>query len=100
MTDEGRFRDVSIETLTTFFDGQVEKLVNRGVPPDRVVDALKLVVIRTEILHYVAALDTLSAVANRGDLRHGADALEKLAALAKRLKALAEGRNGDDLPTA
>ena len=51
MTDEGRFRDVSLETLTTFFDEQVEKLVNRGVPPDRVADALKMVVIRTELLH-------------------------------------------------
>jgi hypothetical protein len=92
MSGEGRFRDVSLETLIEFFDEQVEKLVKCGVPPDRVADALKMTVIRTEILHNVAALDTLSAVANRGELRHGADALEKLAAVAKRLKALADDR--------
>lgn len=89
MSDEGRFRDISLKTLMKFFDEQVEKLVECGVPPDRVADALKMVVIRTEILHNVAALDTLSAVANRGELRLGADALERLAAVAKRLKALA-----------
>ena len=84
-----RLRDVSLETLIKFLDEQVEKLVDCGVPPDRLADALKMAAIRTELLHNVTALDTLSAVANRGELRHGADALDKLAAVAKRLKALA-----------
>ena len=90
MSDEGSLQDVSIEHLIRFFDRQVEKLVEGGVPVDRVADALKMAAIRTEILHNVAALDTLSAVGNRGELRQGADALEKLAAVAKRLKALAD----------
>ena len=90
MADGGRLQDVSLETLIKFFDEQVEKLMERGVPSDRLADALKMVAIRTELLHNVAALDTLSAVGNRGDLRHSAEALERLAAVAKRLKALAE----------
>jgi hypothetical protein len=42
--------DFTTEHLIEFFDDVADKLVRAGVRPERLVDALKLVAIRTEIL--------------------------------------------------
>src|SRR3954447_3512335 len=64
--------DISTEHLVEFFDRQVEKLVEAGVPPDRLAHALKVAVVRAENLYapvlrpadkVSAALDRLRAAA-------------------------------------
>ena len=45
-------RDYTVEHLIEFFDEMAAKLVRAGVRSDRLVDALKLVAIRTEILRH------------------------------------------------
>ncbi len=65
-----------LQALIDLFDNQVEKLVEAGVPPDSIADALKVVATRTQLLHGASA-----------------DSLRKLGAVANRLKALADGQN-------
>ena len=45
-------REYTVEHLIEFFDETAAKLVRAGVRSDRLVDALKLVAIRTEILRH------------------------------------------------
>jgi hypothetical protein len=40
-----------IEYLIEYFDRHVEMLINEGVPPDRIAEALRLTTIRVEILY-------------------------------------------------
>ena len=49
-SDFVRPSDFTTEHLIEFFDEVAGKLVRAGVPSERLVDALKLVAIRTEIL--------------------------------------------------
>jgi hypothetical protein len=40
-----------IEHLIEYFDRHVEMLINEGVPPDRIAEALRLTTVRVEILY-------------------------------------------------
>ena len=65
-----------LQALIDLFENQVQKLVEDGVPANNIVDALRVVVTRTEILHGTSA-----------------DSLKKqLSVVTNRLKALAEGQ--------
>src|SRR4051812_32918021 len=59
---EGR-GDISIEHLIEHFDLQVEKLVEAGVPPERIADALKVSAVRTGNLY--VPIGTINAAAER-----------------------------------
>jgi hypothetical protein len=46
-----RRRASLIEHLIEYFDRHVEMLINEGVPPDRIAEALRLTTVRVEILY-------------------------------------------------
>jgi hypothetical protein len=65
-----------VQVLIDYLDEVVRILVEAGAPAETIVDALKVVTTRTELLH--------------GGTTHS---LRKLGEVANRLKALAEGQN-------
>ncbi len=66
---------VRVQVLIDYLDEVVSKLIEARAPVETIIDALKVVTTRTELLH------------------GGTASLRKLDAVANRLKALAEGQN-------
>jgi hypothetical protein len=50
-SNSARSRTSLIEHLVKYFDRHVEMLINEGVPPDRIAEALRLTTVRVEILY-------------------------------------------------
>ena len=65
-----------VQVLVDYFDLAVSQLIEAGAPVETIIDALKVVTTRTELLHR----------------RSGG--LKRLDAVANRLKAIAEGAAG------
>ena len=50
-SNSARSRTSLIEHLIKYFDRHVEMLIDEGVPPDRIAEALRLTTVRVEILY-------------------------------------------------
>ena len=72
----GRGGPMRVQVLVDYFDLAVSQLIEAGAPAETIIDALKVVTTRTELLH------------------GRSEGLKRLDEVAKRLKAIAEGAAG------